>query len=96
MVMRELFKEQLQNNKPITEESPECLKKVKYHSGEYVQPGDIVLTAMLQGKPIKRIPNITETSLELIILCEKDFGLYEPIPDHNSTSIPYIKLKRKK
>ena len=88
--MREKFKQQLEENKMVTEESITNYSKNKtYHNGDEMKVGDKPLFGMLLHVDGE------DKQLELIMLNENQIDLYETddryaIPD---TRMPLIKLK---
>lgn len=87
--MQTLFKKQLETNKPVTEKLLSELKIKKYHSGENIKVGDIVLYAMLNNGLNKN--NIY--NLELATLNKNQFDLYCVDEKITNTELPTIKLK---
>lgn len=91
MDIKEAFREQIEGRKPLTEETLSNLKNEYYSSGRKIEIGDIPLFAMVikfpkgneelpsMTKPpiIFKKSNIPELKIELIMICEKDFDLYE-------------------
>ena len=88
--MREKFKQQLEENKTVTEESIANYSKNKtYHNGDEMKVGDKPLFGMLLHVDGE------DKQLELIMLNENQIDLYE-IDDRyaiTDTRIPLIKLK---
>ena len=88
--MREKFKQQLEENKTVTEESIANYSKNKtYHNGDEMKVGDKPLFGMLlhiDGE---------DKQLELIMLNESQIDLYESDDRYaiTDTRIPLIKLK---
>ena len=87
--MIEKFKQQLENNKIVTEESLLEMKSKTYHNGDEVKVGDKILFGMIIEK------NTDGTSeVEMIMLNENQIDLYEPDQRQlASTYLPVIKLK---
>lgn len=87
--MKELFKEQLEKNNIITEETLEKIKIKTYKNGDEIKIGDKVLYALLtdiseeqmkartfSDMPMKKNEEPHEISLEIISLNESQFDLY--------------------
>jgi hypothetical protein len=88
--MKELFKQQLETNKLVTEETLEKIKIKAYKNGDEIKTGDKILYAfltdmseeLLKAKaidldgPMVRSQEPQPISLELIILNENQFDLY--------------------
>ena len=88
--MKKLFKQQLETNKPVTEQILSELKYKKYYSGKNIEIGDTVLYAMLN----KGILSEGVLGIELITLNENEFGLYCVDEKANDgKGVPAIKLK---
>ena len=87
--MKNLFKKQLETNKPITGQILSELKNKKYYSGKKIEIGDIVLYAMLNKDIISN--GVLEE--ELIILNENEFQLYS-VDEKLNGEIPTIKCKQ--
>jgi hypothetical protein len=89
-MIKNLFKQQLETNKPVTEQILFELKYKKYYSGKNVEIGDIILYAMLN----KGIVSDGVLGIELITLNENEFGLYCADEKANDgKGVPAIKLK---
>jgi hypothetical protein len=87
--MREKFKEQLEKNKIVTEESLLEMKSKTYHNGDAIKVGDKILFGMVIEK------NATgPTDVHMIMINENQIDLYEPDERQVGTAfIPAIKLK---
>ena len=88
--MREKFKQQLEENKTVTEESLIEMKNKFYHNGDEVKVGDKILFAMTIDKD-----NEDNINLTMRMLCENQIDLYEPDESRgiHNTRIPTVKLK---
>lgn len=88
--MREKFKQQLEENKTVTEESLIEMKNKFYHNGDEVKVGDKILFAMTIDKD-----NEDNVNLTMRMLSENQIDLYEPDESHgiHNTRIPTVKLK---
>jgi hypothetical protein len=88
--MKEKFKQQLEDNKFVTEESLSQMKNKIYHNGDEVKVGDKPLFGMTLD-----IDENENKQLALIMLNENQIDLYES--DDRDTRdvarIPTIKLK---
>jgi hypothetical protein len=91
--MKELFEKQLNGNKPLTEEVFGKLQQKTYFNGEEIQIGDVVLFAMLMGDIIEKEGEYPELPLELIILNERHFDMFEYDKRYKGNDLPTIKLK---
>jgi hypothetical protein len=96
--MKNLFKEQLENNEPITEESIKSLENETYFNGDKINIGDIPLFAMLVGEIIENKDKTPELPIELIILNKKHFDQFEPHHLNEKITenegIPILKYKK--
>lgn len=90
--MKELFKEQLEKEIPLTFETLGNSHSQKYFNGEQKSVGDVVLFALMIGD-VKETGDIPELKLKLIQLNERHFELFEPSEQHNNSVLPTIKLK---
>lgn len=90
--MKELFKQQLEENKRVTEEYLGEMQNKTYHNGEQVKVGDQPLFAM-NVEPLK-----DSVKLNLIMLSEEHFDEYEINDEYkerfNSLVIPVISVKK--
>jgi len=86
--MKELFKKQLNETQPLTEEVLYRLVGKTYYNGEGIQIGDVVLFAMLMDEIIKKEDEHPELSLRLITLNERHFDMFEYDERHRGTSLP--------
>ena len=88
--MRELFKQQIEENKIVTEESLLEMKNKTYHNGDEVKVGDKPLFAMTIDEDVEGNINLT-----MRMLNENQIDLYEPDESRgiHNTRIPTVKLK---
>lgn len=87
--MRELFKQQIEENKIVTEESLLEMKNKTYHNGDEVKVGDKPLFAMTIDEDVEGNINLT-----MRMLNENQIDLYEPDESRgiHNTRIPTVKL----
>lgn len=93
--MKYLFKQQLEENKVVTNENKHLILLENYHNGDKIQVGDKPLFAMMREYKNKG-DNMKECHIKLIKIKEQHFDLYEidkKIP-FKSNKIPNIKLKK--
>lgn len=94
MEMNELFKEQLENNNLVTEETYTKLKQKNYYLGDPINIGDNVLFAMLMGEVKENNDGVDEQPLTLITINERHFNHFKPAErQENYITIPVVKLK---
>ena len=88
--MKEKFKQQLEDNKLVTEEILEQMKNKTYYNGDEVKVGDKPLFGMTLHEDENK-----HLSLTLIALNENQIDLYETDDRHRiaDTKLPIIKLK---
>jgi co-chaperonin GroES (HSP10) len=84
--MKNLFKDQIANNKIATQQIIDQNTIKHYHSGREIKIGDQVLFASLQGDELNQDPKI-------IAICEQDFDLYEQDERCKDSNPPSIKPK---
>lgn len=94
--MKKIFKKQLNETQPLTEEGLGKLYQKTYFNGEKKQIGDVVLIAMLMGEIIEKEGEHPKLPLELITLNERHFDLFTYDERHVGSNLPVIKLKNKK
>lgn len=83
--MIEHFREQIEGNKVVTEESLEQFKLQTYHSGRTIKEGDTLLFAFLVTD---------DQNHQMIKICSDDFDLYEIHPQNvEKAFVPKIKLR---
>lgn len=89
-MIHEKFKQQLETNKVVTEESLLEMKNKTYHNGDEVRVGDKVLFGMVAGKD-----NEGNVNLTMIMINENQIDLYESDEPYvrNDAYIPLIKMK---
>jgi len=91
--MKQLFKKQLDESKPLDENIIKNLKIRTYFNNEEKLIGEVVLYAMLIGDVIEKEGNIPELQLNFITLNERHFDLFEYDKRYQNSEIPVIKLK---
>jgi len=90
--MKQLFKEQLEKNKVVTDENISLIKDKNYYNGDKIQVGDKPLFAMIE-EYIDKGDNMTECNVKLIKIKEEHFDLYEVDESARVSKVPTIKLK---
>ncbi len=95
--MKKLFNDQLEQNKPLTEEVISQLKKKTYFNSEDFRVGDVILYAMLIGEVIEKEDETPELPIELITLNERHFDSFKSdkrdIISQRSSNLPIIRLR---
>jgi hypothetical protein len=88
--MIDKFKQQLEDNKLVTEEMLEQIKNKTYHNGDEIKVGDKLLFGMTLHEDENKHLSVT-----LIALNENQIDLYETDDRHRiaDTKLPIIKLK---
>jgi hypothetical protein len=95
--MKDLFREQLENNQPVTGDVIDKLHNSKYFNGDSVEIEDVMLLGMIRGEPIQRPNEITQIPLHLIKLNERHFHLFDTYERNwldGNNQIPILKFKK--
>lgn len=88
--MEKTFEGQLKNNPKATETTPQSRV---FHSGRKVEVGDVYLYGLLVKNDFTTESGLNERELELVLISDKDFDLYQPDEHPNGLIVPTFKLK---
>jgi hypothetical protein len=88
--MEKIFEEQLKINPKATLIYPQSRT---FHSGRKVEEGDVCLFGLLVKNDFTTESGLNERELELVLISDKDFDLYQPDERKNGLIVPTFKLK---